>query len=80
MSVTDAMQDILTARRACDRYKEQFPSFQDARECKFLEVHAYSCSGLFHGARRMTKTVYAGLADGGGRRGCREVYEHSGRV
>eukprot|EP00124_Ichthyophonus_hoferi_P003327 Ihof_evm2s283 gene=Ihof_evmTU2s283 len=29
--------DILTARRACDRYKEQFPSFQDQRECKFLE-------------------------------------------
>eukprot|EP00123_Amoebidium_parasiticum_P009062 comp19205_c0_seq1/m.21940 comp19205_c0_seq1/g.21940 ORF comp19205_c0_seq1/g.21940 comp19205_c0_seq1/m.21940 type:complete len:292 (-) comp19205_c0_seq1:92-967(-) len=29
--------DILTARRAVDRYKEQFPSFQDQRECKFLE-------------------------------------------
>lgn len=32
-----ATGDILTARRAADRYKEIFPSFQDTRESKFLE-------------------------------------------
>jgi len=35
--------DVLTARRSAERYKEQFPSFQDTREAKFLSDILTAC-------------------------------------
>ncbi|CAH6420030.1 Soluble NSF attachment protein (SNAP), partial [uncultured virus] len=41
-----ASQDVVSARRSLERYRELDPRFSDQRECKFLEVDSHTFVSL----------------------------------